>query len=67
MSDMLLNISPEYLYFHGKEPKKVSDIHQPYFLVFCPKNRDADTARKDLIKKWEDNKSEENTLSKIEK
>ena len=66
MSEMLLGISPEYLYFHGKQPRSVSDFHRPYFLVFCPKNRDVSSARKELIKKWEDNKSEENALSKIE-
>jgi len=66
MSDMLLGISPEYLYFHGKPPKPVSDVHRPYFLAFCPKNRDVSSARRELIKKCEDNKSDENALSKIE-
>ena len=66
MSDMLLGISPEYLYFHGRKPKPVSDSHRPYFLAFCQKNSDVYSARKELIKKLEDNKSEEDVLSKIE-
>jgi DNA polymerase elongation subunit (family B) len=64
---MLLGISPEYLYFQGKTPKVVSDYHRPYFLAFCPTDRNINSARTELLKKWEENKSEENTLSKIEK
>ncbi len=64
---MLLGISSDYLYFHGKQPKVVSDLHRPYFLVFCPKERDINSARKELLKKWEDNKSNDNALSKIER
>jgi len=67
MNDMLLGISPEYLYLHGKSPKKISDYHNPYFLAFCPKERDLKSVRKDFLKKWEDNTSEENILSKIER
>jgi len=67
MSDMLLGISPEYLYLHGKAPKRISDYHQPYFLAFCPKERNIESARKDLSKKLEENTSEENILSKIER
>ncbi len=67
MNDMLLGISPEYLYFHGKPPKKVSEYHGPYFLVFCQKGRKIDSARSELQKKWEDNNSDESPLSKIEK
>ena len=64
---MLLGISPEYLYLHGKAPKRISDYHQPYFLTFCPKERNTESARKDLLKKLEENTSEENILSKIER
>ena len=67
VNDMLLGISPEFLYFHGKPPKAVSDLHRPYFLVFCPKDRNINTARSDLLRKWEENKLDDNTLSKIEK
>jgi len=67
MNDMLLGISPEYLYMHGKAPKRISDYHQPYFLAFCPKERNIEYARKDLLKKLEENTSEENILSKIER
>ena len=67
MNDMLLGISPEYLYLHGKAPKRISDYHQPYFLAFCPKERNIKSARKDLLKKLEENTSEENILSKIER
>lgn len=64
---MLLGISPEYLYLHGKAPKRISDYHQPYFLAFCPKERNIESARKDFLKKLEENTSEENILSKIER
>jgi DNA polymerase elongation subunit (family B) len=67
MNDMLLGISPEYIYLHGKAPKRISDYHQPYFLAFCPKEKNIESARKDLLKKLEENTSEENTLSKIER
>ena len=67
MNNMLLGISPEYLYFHGKTPKKVSEYHGPYFLAFCQKERNIDSARNDLRKKWENNNSDESPLSKIEK
>ena len=66
MSDMLLGISSEYLYFHGKSPKKVSGLHKPYFLAFCPDDKNIESARNSLIKKVDDNKSEENALSKID-
>jgi len=63
---MLLGISPEFLYFHKKPPKKVSDLHRPYFLAFCPKDKNIEVARKELLRKWEAKTSEEDTLSKIE-
>ena len=66
MNNMLLGISPEYLYFHGVKPKVVSDFHRPYFLVFCPKERNINSARTELLKKLEENKLEGNALSKIE-
>lgn len=34
MSETLLSISQDYLYFHHQKPKLVSDYHRPYFLVF---------------------------------
>ncbi|MCX6667564.1 MAG: DNA polymerase elongation subunit (family B) [Euryarchaeota archaeon] len=66
MADMLLGISPEFLYFHKKPPKKVSDLHRPYFLAFCPKDKTIENARKELLRKWEAKTSEEDTLFKIE-
>lgn len=66
MDDMLLGISPEFLYVHGKPPQQVSEYHRPYFLAFCPKDRTIETARHELLKKWEENKLEANALSKIE-
>ena len=65
MAKTLLGISPDYLYFHDEQPKPVSDVHRPYFLVFCPKSRDIYSARKELVKKLEGNKSEDNAFSKI--
>ena len=66
MNDMLLGISPEYLYIQDKSPKLISELHRPYFLVFCPKEKDIDSERRELINKWENNKSSDNSLSKIE-
>jgi DNA polymerase elongation subunit (family B) len=63
---MLLGISPEYLYLQEKSPKAVSDLHRPYFLVFCPEERDIKSARIELINKINGNKSEDNYFSKIE-
>lgn len=66
MSEMLIGISPDYLYFQGKPPKMVSDYHKPYFLVFTPHGFDIKNARLNLIKKIEENKSDQNPLTKIE-
>src|SRR4030042_3334336 len=66
MSDMLLGISSEYLYFHDKPPKLVSDLHKPYFLVFNNLDKDINSIRKNLINKVEDNSSENNPISKID-
>ena len=65
MKDMLLGISPEYLYLHRKQPKEISDLHKPYFLAFCTNNLNISSARNELLKKWKENKSNENNLSKI--
>ena len=65
MKNLLIGISPDYLYLHEKNPKIISELHKPYFLVFCPNNRNIESARKDLIKKWEDNKSSDDVFSKI--
>jgi DNA polymerase elongation subunit (family B) len=62
---LLIGISPEYLYLHEKNPKIISDLHKPYFLVFCPEERNIESARNDLIKKWEINKSSDDMYSKI--
>jgi len=66
MSDMLLGISPEFLYFHGKSPKRVSDLHRPYFLTFCPKDKNIEITKNELLKKLESKTSEDDALSKIE-
>jgi len=65
MSDMLIGISPDYLYFHGKPPKMVSNYHKPYFLVFTPSGLDIKNARSNLIRKIEENKSDQSPLFKI--
>lgn len=67
MNGMLLGISPDFLYLHKKQPKPVSDYHRPYFLAFCPKERNIESARKELLNKWENNTSDQSNLSKIEK
>ncbi len=63
---MLIGISPDYLYLHEKQPKTISDLHRPYFLVFCPKERNIETARNEIINKWTENKFTEDVFSKIE-
>ena len=60
---MLLGISPDYIYLHEKQPIAISGLHKPYFLVFCPKERNIDTARNEIINKWKEN---EDIFSKIE-
>lgn len=67
MDDMLTGISSDYLYFHGKKPKRVSDFHSPYFLAFAPQGRDINSSRADLLKKIEAEKSDSSPLSKIER
>ncbi len=66
MSDTLLGISPDYLYYHKKPPKPISDLHKPYFLAFCEKNEDLEKNRKELIKKLQTNNSETDPLNKID-
>ena len=65
MRNLLIGISPDYLYLHEKIPKLISELHKPYFLVFCPEDRNIESARKDLIKKWDNNKSSDDNFSKI--
>ena len=63
---MLIGISPDYLYLHEKQPKNISELHRPYFLVFCPKQRNIETARNEIINKWKENRSTDEIFSKIE-
>jgi len=63
---MLIGISPEYLYLHEKLPKAISDLHRPYFLVFCPKDKNINSVRTELLRKWEESKTKDDALSKIE-
>ena len=65
MTDLLLGLSPNYLYFQGKSPQLVSELHHPYFLAFSPSKVDAKTARKKLIEQWNKNKDDHPKLSKI--
>jgi DNA polymerase elongation subunit (family B) len=65
MSNMLLGLSPNYLYFQGKPPQLVSELHHPYFLAFPPTATDATTARKKLLDQWNQNKVDHPKLSKI--
>ena len=67
MKQTLLGISPEYLYFHGEKPKKVSDFHRPYFLAFCSSKKNIENIRNDIINKWKKSSSDEDILYKIEK
>ena len=63
---MLLGLSSDYLYLQKRQIKSISDFHKPYFLAFCPKERNIESARKDLLKKLEQNESNDNALSKID-
>ena len=65
MSSVLLGLSPNYLYFQGKTPQRVSELHHPYFLAFPPTATDAHTARKKLLEQWNNNKEDHPKLSKI--
>ncbi|MDH7517881.1 MAG: DNA polymerase domain-containing protein [Candidatus Thermoplasmatota archaeon] len=67
MSDTLIGVSPDYLYYHKKPPQLISELHKPYFLVFCQKNEDLEKNRQELIKKLETKNSETDQLNKIEK
>ena len=65
MTDLLLGLSPNYLYFQGQSPRLVSEWHHPYFLAFSPSTIDTKTARKKLVEQWEQNKVDHPKLSKI--
>jgi DNA polymerase elongation subunit (family B) len=65
MSTMLLGLSPHYLYFQGKTPQLVSELHHPYFLAFPSTTTDAKNARKKLYEQWNQNKNDHPKLSKI--
>ncbi|MBN2603641.1 MAG: DNA polymerase elongation subunit (family B) [Candidatus Thermoplasmatota archaeon] len=66
MNDMILGISPENVYTYGNGIQEVSKFHKPYFLVFCPKEKNLEIERKQLIKKLKENESQDNILSKID-
>ncbi len=66
MNDMLLGISSEYLYIHGKQPRFISDLHKPYFLAFKHLDKDINSARRNLIDKVMEKPPESNPLSKID-
>jgi DNA polymerase elongation subunit (family B) len=66
MRDLLLGISSDFLYFHKSPPQPVSDQHRPYFLAFSASHADVEAARRALMKKWEvDRSSDESLFSKI--
>ena len=65
MTNVLLGLSPSYLYFKGKSPQLVSEVHHPYFLAFPPATTDVQTARNKLIEQWNQNKETHPKLSKI--
>jgi len=65
MNNMLLGISPEYLYIHGNAPQKISDFHTPYFLAFCQNDKNIENQRSELQISIKENNSDDNQLSKI--
>jgi DNA polymerase elongation subunit (family B) len=46
---MLINVSPEYIYEHGKGIRPIKELHRPYFYAFVPKGVDIERERKRLI------------------
>ena len=64
MKDMLLGISPDFLYLHQQKPKRVDDVHQPYFLSFTPENTSTESAQKILKERIAQN-PDHPTFSKI--
>jgi len=67
MSDLLLGISSDFLYFQKRAPVKVSEYHSPYFLAFAPEDVDIGKARENLVEKWELHKSEDDSFGNIRK
>jgi DNA polymerase elongation subunit (family B) len=65
VTTMLLGISPTFLYYKGKTPQLVSDVHKPYFLAFPPMSQNAQAVRKKLLDHWNQNKEDDPKLSKI--
>ena len=65
MSDLLLGLSPEFLYFQGKTPKRINELHNPYFLAFTPKDVSIENARTTFIDYLEKNQKDNQILSKI--
>jgi len=65
MTDVLLGLSPEYLYFQNQPPKRVSGFHHPYFLVFGPASSSMPSARRKLVDLWDQQKENHPKLSKI--
>ncbi len=65
MSDLLLGVSPEFLYYQ-KAVKKVSSVHRPYFLAFPVFDEECRHARSQLESVWREKKDQE-PYSKIQK
>ncbi len=49
---MLINVSPNFLYWQGRL-QKIEEVHSPYFLAFPPSNMNCEKVRKEVIKKFE--------------
>ena len=65
MTNMLLGLSPHYLYYHRKTPQRISELHHPYFLAIVPPHVDSKVARKKFFEQWKQNKEDHPKLSKI--
>ncbi len=63
MNEMLLGISPDFLYLHGGIIQPLSEIHRPYFLAFPGNQQDVEKVRKNALKRWEDNKETSSPMS----
>ncbi|MEM0492772.1 MAG: DNA polymerase domain-containing protein [Candidatus Thermoplasmatota archaeon] len=66
MSDLLLGVSSNNLYYQGKRPVHISTIHDPYFLVYTPRGVSLKEARSRLIRLVEEYKGDDSSpLSRI--
>ena len=65
MTEILMGLSSDLLYFNNKKTEKISKYHSPYFLAFTNNKIDIHKARNKLFDQWKKNSSEHEIFSKI--